>query len=65
LLADQELGALGGVARNGAARLGAVGQAGGVAEKGEPGLRQALDERARTVRPPNPESKTPMVGAWF
>ena len=42
LLADQELRALGGVAGDGAAGLGAVGQAGGVAEEGEAGLRQAV-----------------------
>ena len=46
LLADQELRALGGVAGDGAAGLGAVGQAGGVAEKGEAGLRHAVDEGA-------------------
>ncbi len=46
LFADQKLRALGGVAGDGAAGLGAVGQAGGVAEEREAGLRQAGDERA-------------------
>ena len=46
LLADQELRALGGVAGDGAARLGAVGQAGSVADKGEARLRHAVDEGA-------------------
>ena len=39
LLVDQELRALGGVAGDGAAGLGAVGQPGGVAEEGEAGAR--------------------------
>ena len=47
LLADEELSALGGVAGDGAAGLGAVGQAGRVAEKGELSPRQPLDKRAQ------------------
>ncbi len=46
LFADQELGALDGVAGDGAARLGAVGQAGGVADEGEAGRGHAIDEGA-------------------
>ena len=42
LLAHQELRAFGGVAGDGAARLGAVGQARRVAEKGKARLRQPL-----------------------
>ena len=42
LLLDQEPGALGGVAGDGAAGLGAVGETGGVADEGEAGLREAL-----------------------
>ena len=42
LLADQELRALRGVAGDGAARLGAVGQARRVAEESEAGVRQAV-----------------------
>ncbi len=44
LLADEELHALNSVAGDGAAGLGAVGQAGGIAEKGELGLRQAAEQ---------------------
>ena len=47
LLLDQEPRALGGVAGDGAAGLGAVGQAGGVAEEGEACLRSAGDESAQ------------------
>jgi len=47
LFADEELGALCGVAGNSAARLGAVGQAGRVAQKDELRLRKPLDERAQ------------------
>jgi hypothetical protein len=46
LLVDQELGAFGGVAGDGAAGFGAVGEAGGVAEEGVAGVRQAVDEGA-------------------
>ena len=62
MFADQELGALGGVAGDGAAGLGAVGEAGGVAEEGEAGLGMRSMRARRTVSPPKPESKTPMVG---
>ncbi len=62
LLLNQEPGALGGIAGDGAPGLGAVGKPGGVANEGETGLGKAPDEGAKTVSPPKPESKTPMVG---
>jgi len=46
LLADQELGALGGVAGDGAAGLGAVGEAGRVSKESELSLREAMEEGA-------------------
>jgi len=46
LFTDQELGALCGVAGDGAAGLGAVGETGGVAEEGKPGAGETLDECA-------------------
>ena len=51
LFADQELRAFGGVAGDGAARLGAVGQPGGVADEGEAGVRQPRDECAQNGEP--------------
>ena len=47
LLADQELRAFGGIAGDGAARLGPVGQPGGVAEKGEAGMGKPADQGAQ------------------
>ena len=47
LLLDQETGALGGVAGDGAARLGTVGEAGGVADEGKVCLWCAGDEGAQ------------------
>ena len=46
MLLDQELRALGGVAGDGAARFGAVGQAGSIADKGVAGGGQPMDEGA-------------------
>jgi hypothetical protein len=46
LFADQELCALGGVAGDGAAGFGAVGETGGIAEEGEAGVGETLDECA-------------------
>ena len=65
LLLDQEPRALGGVAGDGAARLGAVGQAGRVAEEGERARGSRAINARSTVRPPKPESKTPMVGVML
>ncbi len=63
LFVDQELRAFDGVAGDGAARLGAVREARGVADEGKACLRGSVPISARrTVSPPNPESKTPMVG---
>ena len=47
LLADQKARALHGVARDGAARLRSVGQARGVAQKGETGARKPLHQSAQ------------------
>ena len=71
LFADEELCALDGVACDGAARFGAVRQARCVADEGEAGVGDLGRSEWRTVRPPKPESKTPMwVGlfgdrSWF
>ncbi len=62
LLFDEESGAFRGVACDGAAGFGAVGKTGRVAKETELGLGKKLSNARRTVRPPNPESKTPMEG---
>ena len=51
LLADQELRAFDGVAGDGAARFGAVGQARRVADKGKARARQPANERAQHGEP--------------
>ena len=47
LFAHQELRALDGIAGDGAPRLGAVGQAGGVAEKGKPRVGKTANQGAQ------------------
>ena len=62
LFFNQKTRALSSVASDGAAGLGAVGESGGVTDEGVVGLRARAMRARRTVRPPKPESKTPMVG---
>ena len=51
LFADEELGAFSGIASDGAARLGAVGETGGVPDEGEAGLRELWNERGKDGEP--------------